>query len=342
MDDAIEVLLVEDCPGHAELVKSTLAFSRPAIFIITWVSCLKDAFTEIQSHKYNVILLDLSLPDTDGVNTVKRTCEIAQDIPIIVLTSLDDENIAIDMLKEGAQDYLVKGKSDLHTLSRTIRHAMERKRLWVRLENAEKREHFLATRDVLTGLPNRQSCYEHLNRKINYCKRYGGQLAIMFMDLDRFKFINDTLGHHVGDGLLKEVAIRIQSCLRETDLATRFGGDEFVFVLNKINYSHQAAKVANNLLEVLKTPVNVEGHELFITASIGIALYPNDGEDLGTLIQSADTAMYSAKEFGPGGLAFFTPEMNEAATHRLTIENDIRHALANDELYLLYQPLIAR
>ncbi len=340
MSKQIDVILVDDNPTDVKLIYKFLSKSNNEQFSLTTFDRIGDAIEELNKNSYNVMLLDLSLPDGSGIRTLNKANQVVPDMPIIIITNEEDDELAIKAVKSGAQDFIVKNTFDAGMLFRSIRHAIERKRLWVKLAQTEKREHFLATRDVLTGLPNRYTYNERLKRGLSYCNRYGGKLAVMFMDLDRFKFINDTLGHKVGDILLKDVAKRIQTCLRDTDIVARIGGDEFIFLLPKIDQSLKAAKVAKHILKVLSSPFMIDQQEIYISASLGIAMYPSDGDSAVKLIQNADLAMYSAKESGRNKFDFFTKKMNQMVTNRLRLENDLRAALKNDEFFLEYQPVI--
>jgi len=340
MSKQIDVILVDDNPNDVKLIGSYLSESDNEQFSLTTFDRIGDAIEALSKNTYNVMLLDLSLPDCSGIRNLNKAHQVVPDMPIIIITNEENDELAIKAVKSGAQDYIVKSTFNASLLFRSIRHAIERKRLWVKLAQTEKREHFLATRDVLTGLPNRPTYNERLKRGISYCNRYGGKLAVLFMDLDRFKFVNDTLGHKVGDILLKDVAKRIQTCLRETDIVARLGGDEFIFLLPKIDQSLKAAKVAKHILKVLQAQFFIEEQEIYISASIGIAMYPSDGENAAQLIKNADMAMYSAKESGRNKYDFFTKRMNQMVTDRLRLENDLRAALKNNEFYLEYQPVI--
>jgi len=203
---------------------------------------------------------------------------------------------------------------------------------------AQARISRLAHYDTLTDLPNRLQLRKELRRSIASAKRYGHQLGVMFVDLDRFKNINDSLGHGVGDRVLQATATRLQSCLREGDLVARMGGDEFIVLLHSVTSPKDAAEVADRIQVQVSAPVLVDSHVLTITPSIGIAIYPEDGTDSDALIQNADTAMYSAKEQGRDNYRFFTRSMNERVSARLAMESCIRRAL-KEELFLLhYQP----
>jgi diguanylate cyclase (GGDEF)-like protein/PAS domain S-box-containing protein len=208
------------------------------------------------------------------------------------------------------------------------------------LEEAKARAQHLAAHDALTGLPNRRLLEDRLTQALALSHRNRKASAVMFVDLDRFKTINDSLGHAVGDALLKEVAARLVRQLREGDTICRIGGDEFVIVLPEVKRSSDVAQVAQKVIEQLSQPVIVDERELCVTCSIGIAVYPDDGRDAETLIRNADAAMYHAKELGRANYQFFTEQMNQAASRRLQLENDLRRALGRDELRLHYQPIV--
>ncbi|MFA6230250.1 MAG: EAL domain-containing protein [Rhodanobacter sp.] len=202
---------------------------------------------------------------------------------------------------------------------------------------SEERIQYLANFDALTGLPNRNLLADHLQYAINLAKRSSGHLAVMFIDLDRFKDINDTLGHSVGDAFLIEVGARLKTVLRDSDTASRLGGDEFILVLPDTD-AQCAASIVDKLLDVISRPYQVEQYALIVTASIGIAIYPNDGENLETLSRSADTAMYRAKGDGRNGYRFFTAEMQRSATRHMQLVNAMHRALEQDQFHLHYQP----
>lgn len=205
-------------------------------------------------------------------------------------------------------------------------------------KRAEAEIEHLAHHDILTGLANRFSLDARLAQSLADSRRNGHGLAVLFLDLDRFKHINDSLGHHVGDELLKEVAARLRTTVREADIVARQGGDEFVVVIQGISCSNHAAHVAEKILSRLSAPYESGGAELHTTPSIGIALYPDDGEDAAALLRCADTAMYHAKALGRANYQFFTEEMNRSATERLDLERKLRRALQHDEFELWYQP----
>ncbi len=209
-------------------------------------------------------------------------------------------------------------------------------------KRAEEDIRHLAHHDPLTTLPNRMALESRLDQSIAEAARNRRSVAVMFLDLDRFKTINDTLGHHVGDLLLVEAARRLRKAVRASDTVARVGGDEFVVVLPALEAPEVAVTVAGSILDALAEPYLVEGHVLHSTASIGVSIYPRDGGDVDTVMKYADTAMYHAKALGRNGFQFFSPELNQAAIERLAVEHQLRDALQLDQFVLHYQPRLAR
>jgi diguanylate cyclase (GGDEF)-like protein/PAS domain S-box-containing protein len=206
---------------------------------------------------------------------------------------------------------------------------------------AEETINFQAYHDLLTKLPNRALLRDRLSLAISQAKRDDESLAVMFLDLDRFKNINDSLGHMIGDELLQQVSTRLKDCIREGDTLARFGGDEFTLMLPKLhNEREDAVKLANKISSSLKEPFNVDGHELYVSASIGIAMYPQDGTNIDSLIKHADVAMYHVKGQGKNGYQFYSNEMNIPYIEKLSLDTGIHKALDNNEFHLVYQPQI--
>jgi PAS domain S-box-containing protein len=217
-------------------------------------------------------------------------------------------------------------------------------------KEAEDRIRHLAYFDNLTGLPNRMLFHDRLACTLSYAARYSNLAAVIFIDLDNFKLVNDTLGHRVGDLLLQEVALRLQNCTRKTDvlchygddppqeMVARLGGDEFTILLTKIRQSEDAVRVVQRIFTAVNEPFRLDGHELYVTMSIGISIYPTDGTDMETLLRHADTAMYHAKSLGRNTYQFYRPSMNESAMARLQLESSLYRALEHEEFELYYQP----
>ena len=207
-------------------------------------------------------------------------------------------------------------------------------------KEAEARIHFLAHHDALTGLPNRLLLQDRLNQALSAARRDGHHVAILFFDLDRFKLINDSLGHDFGDALLKEIARRLSVVVREGETVARLGGDEFVVVLPSVRHSEQASLVAGRILSTINAPMALRGQAFQVTASVGISTYPDDGLDSDTLLRNADTAMYHAKELGRNNFQFYTASLNAVVTERVQLENDMRRGLEQNEFIVHYQPQI--
>ncbi len=449
----MKVLLVEDNPGDVRLLELMLQDVLPT-GSLTHADTLAKAMSQVCLMRFDIILLDLSLPDSQGNGTFWRLHEVVPDVPIIVMTGLDDEALAMELAQAGAQDYLVKGSVDGRWLLRVMRYAIERKRAELELRQSEakvralyeavpdlllfldregrflehkpakdfqtylepeqflgrtilevmpqeiaeqamaclekaalggeiasfeyqmalpegvsnyesrfirasgeqvlcivrdiserkrteQRLHFLAHYDALTGLPNRLLFNDSLRLAQSYANRTSDSMALMFIDLDRFKNINDTLGHSIGDKLLQQVGGRISLCVRETDTVARMGGDEFAVILANVRVEQDAAVVAEKIIDALRLPFAVGEHEVFVGASIGITFYRPGQDDREILLEKADVAMYHAKERGRNNYQFYSPEMDEVAYERLVMENHLRHALDRDEFILYYQPQVA-
>ena len=243
---------------------------------------------------------------------------------------IGDLHIApIPSLDEGARRYVCA------IIDRT--EAVRQRR---RLRETSERLDYLAHHDALTGLPNRACFQERLEQCLQRAKRYRRQFALLFLDLDRFKEVNDTLGHHVGDALLCRVAEVLSAQIRTVDTIARLGGDEFVVILEDIPASRFVAHFVDRIMDEFGQPFHIEEREFFVTVSIGISLYPSDGREFETLVRHADIAMYQAKKAGRNGFSFFEPAMSEGAAERLRLEHDLHLALQRDEFVLYYQPQV--
>jgi diguanylate cyclase (GGDEF)-like protein len=228
-------------------------------------------------------------------------------------------------------------KGDIHFLEWHAKLAA----LAIERDKYESEIEHLAFHDVLTGLPNRRKFSSKLASVLERAERQDSMVAVLLLDLDRFKCINDTYGHLFGDKFLQVVSEKLRSCLDDDAVLARVGGDEFLLLLPWIRSDQAAVRVAESILEQLQDPVSVDGHEFYVTTSIGIAIYPRDGRDADTLLQSADTAMYAAKESGKNGYRMYTSEMNDRHSEKRTLDRGIQQALASDELTLRFQPKVA-
>ena len=462
MDDC--VLLIENDPVAAKAIKLALSDVREAPSAVVWVRTLAEGVERLHRGGIDALIVNLFLPDSKGIPTFDSLFLTAPQVPMLVLTGLNDETVARHAVQRGAQDYILKSHIDGHWLPRALRYMTARKATeealftereraqvtlnsigdavlstdiagnvnylnraaekmtgWSRREasgrpfaevlhivNGDTRQpvrdpmelavrenqvmglgpncilirrdgfeaviedsvapvhdrhggivgavivfhdvtearamvlkiSHLAQHDSLTSLPNRVLLNDRLTQAITAAPRHAGQAAILFLDLDRFKHINDSLGHTIGDKLLQSVAQRLVSCLRDSDTVSRQGGDEFVILLREIQNVKDVAARAKKILAALVAPHHAADHKLHITASIGISVFPADGEDAETLIKCADIAMYHAKNNGRNNYQFFKRDMNTRAVERQSLEDDLRGAVERREFVLHYQPKI--
>ena len=303
----IKVLLVEDNDVDAQLTRDILTEWGIEPFDITHVPRLQDAFAHLARARFDAIVLDLSLPDGSGLSTVRQMQAAHPTIAIIVLSGLSDQPLALQTVRHGAQDYLVKGEGPPEYLARSIRYAIERKR-------AEERLTYLAQYDQLTNLVNRSLFRDRLIQAMARSKRLQQPLGLMLLDLDRFKPVNDTLGHTVGDQLLQLVATRLLDCVREVDTVARMGGDEFTIILEGLSCEEDIALVARRITTSLAAPFNLGNHHVSISVSIGITVYPTDDHEIDELLKHADSAMYRTKQQGGNAFQFHIPATSPPAT----------------------------
>ncbi len=328
-----EVLLVEDNRIDAQLIRRLLRRVSASYYRITHVRTLNDAVLSADELAPDVILADLNLPDSRGTDTVASLQTAYPEIPLIIVSAWEDEAVSLRSVKAGAQDYLVKGHIDGANLHRVIRYAIERKRTELELVR-------LAHFDQLTGLPNRTLLRERVNHALARAMRSGSGVATLILDMDRFKEINDMLGHEVGDKLLIKAAKRIRANVRDQDTVARLGGDEFAVVLEGVSEAKEVLPVIERIVDSLREVTTVDGHEVNTSTSIGIAMYPENGSNLSELLRAADLAMYQAKSSGRACYQFFADAMQEEAQSRRALEWALRHAVESNEFQLVYQPQI--
>jgi len=345
MNKVIRVLHLEDSPLDQELVKQLLDDAYPKCEITTVHT--RGTFEEkVRAEKFDLILSDYSLPAFDGFSALEIAKKICPTTPFIFVTGTLGEDTVVESLKHGATDYVLKQK--LCRLGTAVRRALRerdetigRLKAEALLHETEEELRFLAYHDALTALPNRAFLLERLTELLGGSRRHGEKSAVLFFDIDCFKNINDSLGHSIGDMVLKSIGDRLLSTARSQDIVARLGGDEFVVVLSSINDSSDAAIAAERINAIVAKEIQLEDRLLFVTCSIGISVFPDDGVDTEEILRNADTAMFCAKEKGRNRWEFFTKDMNERALARLTLENGLRVALAEGQFYLEYQPQIA-
>jgi diguanylate cyclase (GGDEF)-like protein/PAS domain S-box-containing protein len=460
-----KLLLIDDCSADAKVVRDALAGITGIPFDVECVTQLSAGLERLKKGGISAVLADFFLPDSQGIKTFEALLDAAPQIPILILCALDDEELAMEAVHRGAQDYLLKGHLNSYSLSRALRNMIERtagaEALFVEKERAQVtlnsigdavlstdiagkvtylnlvaealtgwpreeaagrpltdvlkiidgvtrevarnpmelavqenrtvgltpkcilirrdglefaiedsaapihdrsghvtgavivfhdvsaaramsvRLSHSAQYDFLTDLPNRMLLNDRLTTAISLAHRHSSHLAVLFLDLDGFKHINDSLGHPIGDKLLQSVARRLLALVRGSDTVSRQGGDEFVVLLSELEHPQDAAVSAKKILSTLTAPHSIAGHDLHITGSIGVSIYPADGHDAETLIKNADTAMYYAKENGRNDYQFFEPQMNVRAVERQSLESSLRRALERKEFLLHYQPVVS-
>jgi len=343
-DPVVRILLVEDDEDDYVMTRDLLEEVPGEPYELEWVAEYDRAQDVIREQRHDVYLFDYRLGAETGLELLKFSVLESPDVPVIMLTGQRDREIDVQAMKAGAADYLVKGEIGAALFERSIRYAIERSR-------ADQEITRLAFYDSLTGLPNRALFLDRLTQAAARTERGQGLTAVLFLDIDNFKRINDTLGHHVGDLLLKAIADRLTERVRKGDtvarpsgvaggesLIARLGGDEFVVLLGDVGRPEDSSVVAKRILRELSEPFDLEGHEVFISASIGIAVAPFDGQETNQLLTNADTAMYEVKDEGKNSFKFYEPTMHAVALERLKLEGALRRAVTNEEFVLHYQP----
>lgn len=289
----LKILLVEDSPGDAIIISKVLQQAMPQTHILEKAPTISDALKIVSEQEFDVALLDRTLPDSRGFSGLHSIQNMSPKLPIIFLTGYKDEFSAFEAIKQGAQDYLFKDQLNAELIKRAIQYAVLRKQF----------EDVLIVRanfDMLTGLANRMLFENRLEIALSKMKQLGGIIGVLLLDLDKFKHVNDTLGHIAGDKLLKEVGHRLKQSLRSYDVVARFGGDEFAILLENLSEPYQSEIVAQKIMQTMNVPFNLSGNEISIDVSIGIVnCYSNRYLSCESVLLQADAAMYEAKSL-PG------------------------------------------
>ena len=330
----LTILLVEDDEDDYILTTDLLGEMTGLRAEVDWASSFEEALSRLRGKKYDLHLVDYNLGKHNGLELLQEAKTLGCTGAFIFLTGNNDRSLDLEAMKSGAADYLIKGSVDAVQLERSLRYSLERCR-------SERELARLARYDQLTGLPNRLLFQDRLNQALALAGREKRQVALLFLDLDNFKRVNDQLGHQVGDMLLRGVASRLSTLVRESDTLARLGGDEMVIILPDLAGVASAAIFAKKIFEALDVPFVFNNHQLKAEASIGIAIYPHDGSQDDELLEHADVAMYRAKKVGGNRYAYYSEEMNAQVRHRLDLENNLRQAWALEEFSLCYHPQIS-
>ncbi len=337
ISETLTILHVEDSDADAKLIEITLKQDKLYNYSLSRVSSIEEAIVYLNAQKVDLVLLDLFLPDTQGLDTLKRIRTFSPKTAIVVITGTDDEQCALQAVQNGAQDYLVKDELTARTMARAIRYSVER-------HKHDQQVIDLANTDMLTGLANRSRFMDYLEQAINSVQRLHYNLAILFIDCDHFKLINDTYGHAKGDEFLIALSKNLSSVLRVSDFAARLAGDEFVIALQSKNDSLRSPlTVAEKILSNIREGIYLSsGENLDARCSIGITNFSGEGDPPSPdkLLNEADTAMYLSKQRGGDCVSFFDQDLEKKAERRLQLLRDMAHAFREGEFYLNYQPIV--
>ncbi|MFT5837934.1 MAG: diguanylate cyclase (GGDEF)-like protein [Flavobacteriales bacterium] len=337
----MKILVVDDDAVDRETVKRALR-NNPKIKQLTEAESFAQGLAEVNKNDYDVLVVDYYLPDKNGIDLVieLRSKPNLGNTAIVVVSNSDDEDLALECLQFGAQDFITKSEITAEKLKRAFIQAQKRFELERKLYDSFCQVRELAKKDSLTGLSNRYHFEESLKVSIANNLRSQDNIALLLLDLDHFKNINDTYGHETGDKLLKSVANRITQCLRGNELFARLGGDEFAILITGLKQASKATIVARRIIESLKKPIEINGRNLQCGVSIGAALHPQNADSAEALTKYADIAMYRAKKEGRNRLCYFETEMQEQFSRNYLIENELKEAIVNQDFQLLYQPVV--
>jgi len=337
-----KALLLEKCDNDRKSIEHALQRSQTP-FECSHAYSLAE-LNDIESNgPFDIILTDLDIADSSGLGTISALLERIPNTPIVVLSDINNDSTALEAVHAGAQDYIHKRYiSDEALINRIIRHAIERHQLRQGLENIRDRERHLAHFDQCTNLPNRLLFFKRIQQAITQAKYFNEKFAIFFVDLDRFKQVNDSQGHSAGDEVLRNVGKRLSDLVRNSDTVARFGGDEFVIILQHIDHSEAMKSLATRMIAELNEPVTIDGHLCQIGASIGIATFPKHGNTAEELLKNADVAMYEAKKKGRNKYQFFNSILADQQFRIFSLEKSLRAALENPNHHfaLNFQPRI--
>jgi len=292
----------------------------------------QEGVIKFQQVKPDLVIMDAMMPIMNGFDACRKIRSLTggQSTPVLIITALENDETIECAFRSGAADFIPK-PINLAVLRQRVKRVLAARQSEMRVKQ-------LAYNDPLTGLPNRMAFAARLHQDLAHAGRNHNKLAVMFIDIDHFKDVNDNLGHAAGDELLKMLAERVAGCVRSEDTLARLGGDEFVVVLSSVHSPNGANIAASNILKALSRPFDIDGTEIFVGASIGISIYPDDGENKEALIKNADTAMYRAKAGGRNNFQFYTSDMSASISKRVELETDIRKLIEGDELILYFQP----
>lgn len=341
------ILIIDD----EEQIRSLLIDLLNDVYQCSEAGSAEEALSALSKKTFDLVISDIDMGGMSGLELVPRVHSLAPDTVVVMISGNHDIEFAIKALRVGAFDYISKPIDIRHveaSVERALNHhslLIEKRRYKEQLENLLQERtaqvDWLEYYDTVTQLPNRALFEDRLAQAVAIARAKNQSLGVLFISLDQFKKVNDSLGHGPGDSLLKEFAERLKSCISKSDTVARFGSDEFALLRSPISGTKDVIETIGSLSQVLKFPFDLPGHELFASASVGVSLFPLDGDDSHTLLKNAGAALYKAKKSGGANYQFYTADMHELATSRLALETNLRRAITNKEFLVHYQPRVA-
>jgi len=341
------ILIIDDEEQIRDLLVAILGSS----YTCCSVTSAEEALSKLSREAFDLVISDIDMGGMSGIELIPKLHSISPGTVVVMISGHQDIETAIEAMRVGAFDYITK-PLDIRHVDAAVQRALEhrnlirekeqyREQLEQLLEERTAEVDYLAYYDTITQLPNRALFEDRLEQAIAMAKSSGQTLAVLFISLDQFKKVNDTLGHGPGDILLREFAERLKSCIAQTDTVARFGSDEFALLRTQIEGADEVIETIGSLSQVLKFGFELDGQELFATASVGISLFPVDGEEGHTLLKNAGAALYKAKRSGGANYQFYTADIHDRASRRLSLETTLRRAIQNNEFLLHYQPKVS-
>jgi diguanylate cyclase (GGDEF)-like protein len=340
MTDELKVLIIDDDEVDRLSIARTLKKADLSIALVQARSA-SEGLAAAARQRFDVILLDFRLPDQDGLEVLRILREtIDKNATVLMLSNMEDDELVQKAIDAGAQDFLLKDEVTTRRLMRAVRQSQHRRRLEEALSRVREDLRELAEQDALTGLANRYDFERALAFSVARGQRDGGRLAVLLLDVDNFKTVNDTFGHAVGDQLLIEVARRLSTVVRDSDLLARLGGDEFVILANDMERDDQATLLAKRVVACFTEPMVFGETTWTVTTSIGIAVFGDYTNNPSDLMRCADIAMYRAKKAGRNQAHFYSDQLHQNVLQQTALERDLRIALEQQQFQIYYQAQI--
>jgi diguanylate cyclase (GGDEF)-like protein len=341
------ILIIDDDVPIRQLLLEILSDS----YACCEAESAEQALTALAKDHFDLVISDINMGGMSGLELVPHVHSISADSVVLMISGQSNIETAIEALRVGAFDYIMKPFDTRHVEAAVERALKQSSLLKEKRRYKDQLEKLLTQRtaevnrlayyDTLTGLPNRTLFEDRLDQAVAVSQRAGELLGILFISLDQLKKVNDTLGHLPGDLLMKQVAGRLTSCVPKGDTVARFGGDEFAVMLTKVGGAKDVVEIIGSIRDALHPPFQLDGQELFATSSVGVSLFPHDGNETQSLLKNAGSALYRAKKSGADNYRFYTEDMNSKASKQFALETSLRHAIDNEEFVLHYQPRLA-